>query len=57
MPFDIILRNPGGGFNVSFSDGPPPTGGKIKVWSGSAWVEKPVKYWNGSAWVEKPLKV
>ncbi|MFC9505407.1 hypothetical protein [Streptomyces sp. NPDC057002] len=27
-----------------------------KVWSGSAWVVKPVKVWNGSAWVTKPLK-
>jgi hypothetical protein len=33
-----------------------PTGGKIKVWLGDAWVAKPVKVWNGSAWVEKPLK-
>jgi hypothetical protein len=36
---------------------PVPVGGKIKVWNGSAWVEKPVKVWNGSAWVEKPVKV
>lgn len=36
---------------------PVPVGGKIKVWSGSAWVEKPVKVWSGSAWVEKPVKV
>ncbi len=35
---------------------PPSSGGKIKVWDGSAWVAKPVKVWNGSAWVEKPLK-
>lgn len=28
-----------------------------KVWSGSAWVAKPVKVWNGTAWVTKPLKV
>ena len=34
----------------------PPAGGSIKVWTGSAWVEKPVKVWNGSAWVEKPVK-
>jgi hypothetical protein len=34
-----------------------PVGGKVKVWTGSAWVEKPVKVWTGSAWVEKPLKV
>jgi hypothetical protein len=26
------------------------------VWSGSAWVEKPVKVWSGSAWVQKPVK-
>jgi hypothetical protein len=31
-------------------------GGKIKVWTGSAWEEKPVKVWTGSAWEEKPLK-
>jgi len=30
--------------------------GRMKVWSGSAWVIKPVKYWTGSAWVEKPIK-
>lgn len=36
---------------------PPPAGaGLIKVWTGSAWVEKPVKVWTGSAWVTKPLK-
>jgi len=26
------------------------TAGRAKVWSGSAWAEKPVKVWNGSAW-------
>jgi len=36
---------------------PPVTGGKMKVWNGSAWVEKPAKVWNGSAWVVKPVKV
>jgi hypothetical protein len=35
---------------------PPSGGGLIKVWTGSAWVEKPVKFWSGSAWVEKPVK-
>jgi hypothetical protein len=30
--------------------------GKAKVWSGSAWVEKPAKVWSGSAWVQKPVK-
>jgi len=29
----------------------------MKVWSGSAWAEKPVKVWSGSAWVTKPTKV
>lgn len=38
-----------------FAD-PPAGGGLIKVWNGSAWVEKPVKVWTGSAWVTKPLK-
>jgi hypothetical protein len=33
-----------------------PTGGTIKVWTGSAWVDKPVKVWSGSAWQTKPLK-
>jgi hypothetical protein len=28
-----------------------------KVWSGSAWVEKPAKVWSGSAWVTKPMKI
>lgn len=28
----------------------------VKVWSGSAWVEKPLKVWNGSAWVTRPVK-
>lgn len=46
---------------VPFADDGPSAGsvgtGKIKVWTGSAWLEKPVKVWNGAAWVEKPLKV
>lgn len=35
---------------------PAPTGGKVKVWTGAAFAEKPVKVWNGSAWAEKPVK-
>jgi hypothetical protein len=31
--------------------------GRAKVWTGSAWVIKPVKVWSGSAWVTKPAKV
>ena len=29
----------------------------MKIWSGSAWAEKPAKVWSGSAWVTKPAKV
>jgi hypothetical protein len=32
-------------------------GGKLNVWDGTSWVEKPVRYWTGSAWVEKPMYV
>jgi hypothetical protein len=32
-------------------------GGRPKVYSGSAWVRKPMKVWSGSAWVTKPVKV
>lgn len=42
--------------NEFFDDPPAGTGGSIKVWTGSAWVEKPVKVWTGSAWVTKPVK-
>ena len=31
--------------------------GRLNVWTGSAWAEKPMKAWSGSAWVEKPVKV
>lgn len=31
--------------------------GRLNIWNGSAWVEKPMKAWSGSAWVEKPVKV
>lgn len=30
--------------------------GRPKVWTGSAWVPKPMKVWTGSAWVTKPVK-
>lgn len=36
--------------------GDVPAGGLMKVWNGSAWVEKPVKVWSGSAWQQKPVK-
>lgn len=51
-PAGTIIRN-------EFFEAPtPPPGGSglIKVWNGTAWVEKPVKVWTGSAWVTKPLK-
>jgi hypothetical protein len=31
--------------------------GRLKVWNGTSWVEKPAKVWNGTSWVEKPAKV
>lgn len=31
--------------------------GRPKVWTGSAWANKPAKVWTGSTWVEKPVKV
>lgn len=36
---------------------PAAAGGLAKVWSGSAWAEKPVKVWSGSAWAAKPVKI
>jgi hypothetical protein len=44
--YTLVIKAAGGGGSV--------TG--IEVWSGSAWVEKPVKVWSGSAWVVKPSK-
>ena len=35
----------------------PIVGAKVKAWSGSAWVEKPLARWNGSAWVQEAPKV
>jgi hypothetical protein len=32
-------------------------GGRAKVWSGSAWVAKPVNVWSGSAWAAKTVKI
>jgi hypothetical protein len=34
-----------------------PSGGTAKVWTGSAWADKPAKVWTGSAWTTKPIKV
>jgi hypothetical protein len=34
-----------------------PRTGQPKVWTDSAFVNKPAKVWTGSAWVEKPVKV
>lgn len=33
------------------------TGGRIYVWNGIEWDDKPVKRWTGTEWVEKPMKV
>lgn len=52
----VILRDGGvGTFDVSLSAGGGTTG-QIKVWTGAAWVAKPVKVWNGGSWVVKPVK-
>jgi hypothetical protein len=40
---------------VRVTEGPGPLGWP-QVWTGSAWVRKPVKVWTGSAWVTKPMK-
>ena len=48
-PGSVVLRNEF--FGAAVSDA-----GYVAVWSGSAWVRKPLKVWNGSAWVIKPLK-
>jgi len=53
MSFDVVLRNPGGGFNVTLSaGGPPPPGGKVFGWDGAAW--RPMFAWSGTAWL--PVK-
>lgn len=33
------------------------TGGAVKVWNGTGWVEKEPKVWNGSSWVTGLVKV
>jgi hypothetical protein len=45
LQFELLAAQSGGG------------GSLLKVWSGSAWAEKPAKVWTGSAWVGKPAKV
>lgn len=34
----------------------PTLTGQFKVWTGAAWVLKPVKVWIGSSWAQKPVK-
>ena len=34
-----------------------PAVGRLKVWTGSQWVVKPVNAWSGTAWVEQVVKV
>lgn len=56
-PFYAGANSVDNGNNTNWNfTAPPAAGGLVKVWNGSAWVEKPVKVWNGSAWVQKPLK-
>ncbi|MGB5135411.1 MAG: hypothetical protein WBN89_09595 [Prochlorococcaceae cyanobacterium] len=35
---------------------PPPVGGGVSIWSGGAWLSRPVKVQLGGAWVEKPAR-
>lgn len=35
----------------------PGTTGFPKVYSGAAFVQKPLKVWSGAAWAQKPVKV
>lgn len=41
---------------AAFKKGAVAAGGNMKVWNGTAWVEKPAKVWTGSAWTQKPVK-
>jgi hypothetical protein len=41
---------------VSETYSAPAAAGLITVWTGSAWVDKPMMVWTGSAWMQKPLK-
>jgi hypothetical protein len=40
----------------SLEEAPPPEGGLLTVWSGSAWVLRPVLVWSGSDWQAKPVR-
>ena len=55
MAFDVVLRNPGGGFNIAFGD--PPSGGLVvsEIWDGAAWVDAVAEIWDGAAWVTTDL--
>ena len=60
---DPASWNVAGGSSTNFSNisilfalRPSAGTGRIKAWSGSAWVAKPVLFWTGTAWVTKPIK-
>lgn len=42
---------------IVFAMAPSATAGFPKVYTGAAFVQKPLKVWNGSAWVQKPIKI
>ena len=60
MATDLIFsRSPITGTPVHLVFGgsaPPPAGGGIKAFNGTAWVTATVKRWNGTAWVETTVK-
>ena len=48
MAFTVVA-NKSVGFSIALT-------GLIKMWNGTAWVQRPVKVWNGTKWVTKPVK-
>lgn len=46
-PLDLALE-----FRASY-----PARGKMYVWDGATWVDKPLKAWDGTQWVDGPLTV
>lgn len=49
---------PPAGDEVHFSwyTAPPPAGGGIKAFNGTAWVTATVKRWSGTAWTDAEVK-
>lgn len=54
----VAAYTPPAGDAVHFSwyTAPPPAGGGIKAFNGTAWVTATVKRWNGTAWITTTVK-